>query len=409
MEEPSLAAEALFVLAFVNLPKLIVDTIVVGAFGFPPGPEIAGLLWAQVLLIAVVVLPVAAVAVMTSGFVQLFTAVFIVALANVGRSLIASQVDIGAPWIALEWTRLYAGGIVILVGNAGIVLRQYRRQGTAVSRMIGAAGVVAAFAVMAWFPWSSAFALQSRLSSEHISGSTVHVAYDTGFGWTTRAIVDREGDTELDIPLQITGIDKRFTSVPDGIIGTIEGAGGAVWHTENDPWKYVRASATHTSFHAIVKAAFYRQVRNEPVRIRGAFYQTLYGNPRQVKIPIAQGPTFVSTPGIGLCSAMQTGQGIMVSCRSALKSRTDIVDFEVLKERPAGPASSVQGLSYGRPLSYSPFPAEMSLIPVTQSTLYAPVFGKATGVSAYAVEPVSHVRTEFEIDGLRLADHEVHP
>src|SRR5437764_1243805 len=43
-------AKVLFVVATVNLPKLIADAIVVRTFGFALLPHVAGLLWAQVLL-----------------------------------------------------------------------------------------------------------------------------------------------------------------------------------------------------------------------------------------------------------------------------------------------------------------------------------------------------------------------
>src|SRR5207253_7631087 len=56
-----LGAKALFILAFINLPMLIADVVILRAYGLRPlGAELPGLLWSQVLLAIVFVLPIAA-------------------------------------------------------------------------------------------------------------------------------------------------------------------------------------------------------------------------------------------------------------------------------------------------------------------------------------------------------------
>src|SRR5260370_20970353 len=45
-----LGAKALFILAFINLPMLLADGVIVRAYGLPLGAELPGLLWSQVLL-----------------------------------------------------------------------------------------------------------------------------------------------------------------------------------------------------------------------------------------------------------------------------------------------------------------------------------------------------------------------
>jgi hypothetical protein len=47
------------------------------------------------------------------------------------------------------------------------------------------------------------------------------------------------------------------------------------------------------------------------------------------------------------------------------------------------------------------------LIPVIQSMRHTYVMGPVSGVSVSAVEPVAHVRKEFEVSGVRLAEYEV--
>src|SRR5689334_12368053 len=64
-----LAAKMLFVLAFVNLPILLAQWCIVIRGGFPFHSYWPGLLWSQVLLTAVITLPVSALAALTSGIV----------------------------------------------------------------------------------------------------------------------------------------------------------------------------------------------------------------------------------------------------------------------------------------------------------------------------------------------------
>src|SRR5256885_7745806 len=65
-----LGAKALFILAFINLPMLIADVVILRAYGLRPlGAELPGLLWSQVLLAIVFVLPIAALSTLTAGFV----------------------------------------------------------------------------------------------------------------------------------------------------------------------------------------------------------------------------------------------------------------------------------------------------------------------------------------------------
>src|ERR1044071_985168 len=60
-----LAAKLLFILAFVNLPILLAQWRMVAAGGFPLAAYAPGMLWAQVLLILILSLPVAALAAVT--------------------------------------------------------------------------------------------------------------------------------------------------------------------------------------------------------------------------------------------------------------------------------------------------------------------------------------------------------
>ena len=63
------------------------------------------------------------------------------------------------------------------------------------------------------------------------------------------------------------------------------------------------------------------------------------------------------------------------------------------------------------PPTYSPFPAGLALDPVNshvvyRASLYNP-FAPFTAATVETSEPLTHLRRDFEISGLRLSDFEV--
>ncbi|HNY41485.1 MAG TPA: hypothetical protein PKJ41_13885 [Bryobacteraceae bacterium] len=408
-----LAAKVLFIVVFVNLPKLIGDALILLAYGFQIGPELGGLLWSQVLLMVLFALPVVALCVVTTGFVQLLIAIFALGLAAAGWNLAASELGANVPWLALEWTRFCCMGVVVAAAALAIIAWQYARRDTARSRLITGGAVLLVLLVYMFLPWTAAFALQSRLSSQAIDVSTIRIGFDEGLKWGARALVNSGGDVELQVPLRITGLTDQLILKPEGISATIEGPGGESWRADGPPPSHLRSVGDLISLHANVNSTFYQKVKDQPVRVRGSVYITLYGNPRRTIIPIEDRATFHPTAGVGVCSAVRSNRHVILTCRSALKSRADLVTFEFIgKHRFVAGAlpSSFRTISFASPISYSPFPAEAGLVPVTQYVSLAEVpkgVGDEREVRAFALEPVAHIKKDFEIAELRLTEFEV--
>jgi hypothetical protein len=417
-----LAAKGLFVAAFIGLPKLIADAVILRAWGFKLGSELAGLLWAQVLLAAVLVLPVAALSAVTTGFVQLLSVTFLLALAFAGCYLLIPGV--GDPWLALEWTRSYSTGLVVAGAALAIILWQYARRDTTNSRRLAGGAALTAFAVSAWLPWPAAFALQSRFSTQSIDTSAVRLEFNRDASFAARALVDGDNGVDLDLPLRVTGIPALLSPVVEGIAAEIEGSNGAVWRTGQNPRSYARSDQgaparprldASITFHARLAPSVYRSIKDSPVRLRGWLYLTLYGNPRSTLLPFRADTVLVPTAGAGLCSFSPSRAGMFLTCRSAFRPRPDVVAYGLQVVLPPGPRPLgrlplyLSQMTSIWPISYSPFPADLSLIPVSLTALLARegMSAAVSGVYVQALEPVAHTRKEFEITGLRLADYEV--
>jgi hypothetical protein len=412
-----LAAKGLFIAAFIQLPMLIADTVILRAWGFKIGSELGGLLWAQVLLAAVLVLPVAALSAVTTGFVQLLAVTFLVVLAVAGCYLLIPGV--GDTWLALEWTRSYSTGLVVAGAALAIILWQYARRDTTTSRRLAGGAALAGFAVSVWLPWPAAFAFQSRFSTQSIDTSAIRVEFNRDTSFAARALVDGDNAVDLVIPLRVTGIPAPLRPVFEGIAAEIQGPDGAKWRTGQYPPSQVRSDwdspsrprlGASVSLHTRLAPSFYSNIKNNPVRLRGSLYLTLYGNPRLTLLPVRNETALVPTAGVGLCSSTPSRGGIVLTCRCALRSRPDVVAYDVqVVWRLGEPPINLRQMTDNRPVSYSPFPADLSLIPVSLTALQTQVSLTAaiSGVYVRALEPVAYTRKEFEITGLRLADYEV--
>lgn len=231
-----LGAKALFVLLFVNLPLLIADAVILRAYGFSPGAEIPGLLWTQVLLTAAFVLPTAALSAITTGLIQLLLTVVVLAAAIQILSIAAPDASLGTGWITLDWVTFYYALLVITVAALGILLWQYARRRTLATRSLAAAAVILAALGTELIPWTTAFAIQSRLFKKQVDQSSLHIGFDSSKKWAARALIERDGQVRIEIPLQITGVPAGMDAKPDGLVMTMEGREGVAWRADQRPW-----------------------------------------------------------------------------------------------------------------------------------------------------------------------------
>src|SRR5205823_12254066 len=168
-------AKALFILAFISLPMLLGDGVIVRAYGFPLEGELSGLLWSQVLLAIVFVLPIAALSALTTGFVQLIFAILTPCVIALGVAIVAPELVLGGFLGGSDWVKTYYVFLLISVAASGILVWQYSMRRTAAARSLAVAAGILAVLGMALIPWSAAFKIQSWLSKQGVDQSLAHV------------------------------------------------------------------------------------------------------------------------------------------------------------------------------------------------------------------------------------------
>jgi hypothetical protein len=398
-----LIAKAMLFLLVVNLPMFIAQAIVIQLHGFSPLAELSGLLWNQLLLTLVVILPLAAVAAVTASIVQFLVIGLVAFVLMLLLSFQLSRVALamaGGGWGPMEWIQNYFALLLVAVAAPAILIWQYSRRLALPARIVACAAVVG-IVLNAPISWATGFALQARVSPHRLKEPAVYAGFNSNFQWMTRALIERDGRVGLHVPLQLSGVPDDATVRPEGLSVTIEGAGGAVWRAPAEFRGNISSTGQLISLQTMVDRSFYEKVKDQPVRLHGNLYVTLYGNRHVSKLPFTNQPTTV--PGMGICVA-SSGKNApyFLTCDSVFRPQATLstVQFEEIMRGPADYTPN------GKAPSYSPFPAEFAMDPVHPFTAYSTYKGPLDAVTITSLEPLAHVKVPLRIDGLKLVDYE---
>lgn len=393
-----LTAKVLFLLTFISLPKLLSDAIVIHRYGHSLGPVLPGLLWSQVLLFGAFILPLAALATLTSSMAQLFfCGLLLLPILFFGVDDAFGPMD----WIVHSYTVA-----ALALASAVIVAMQYSLRRTALARLAGVAlGLVVILGATS-IPLSFVVALQARQSKRQIDASQVRVSLDAETQ-SARRIVSRDSEVtvggvdapyrQIDVPLQITDLPKDAdgNDMDAHIIGTavrVEAADGTVSPREYSEGTFRLWPDAQTDLRASVPMAFYTRVKDQPVKLHLTVYVTLFGNRRTTLI----GSELTPIPGGGACFIEPPSRGNGRVCLGLFRPPSNLI---LWPERRSGPYE----------ISHSPFPADLGVSPIRMFGYYPGSLLDTLPIALVTLEPLAYIQREFEIDGRRLDDFEPPP
>jgi hypothetical protein len=418
-----LSAKLLFILAFVNLPMLIAQMVIVHAYGFSLGAELTGLLWSQLLLTIVFVLPVLAISALTDGFVQLVAGILtpcVIALAFFGLSVnfkpqfmvfgIAGSFANGH-----DWVRSYLIYLIITVAASAILFWQYSRRRTAVGRCCAVAAWILVLMAFYFVSWKAAIRIDSALNRSQIDLSSTRLITDLG---TEKSPVGfRQGGDYVGVrvPLKITGLPSGTRTRIENLSMSFQVPDGTTWYADGFSWENPDSPEKLFSIQSGFYGAAYLTRNNVPVKVHGTIYLTVYGNPHPTQISF--GERFVPVAHVGLCSANENPNrqnDYSVVCNSAFRSPTALVYYQFVRpdenSNDADPVPmrnvsvpirgqlGVSALMNPRQMSFSPFPADLQISPVSRDFRQSWVSTPWDHAVVETLEPVGHVRFDFDID-----------
>jgi len=382
-----LGAKALFVLAFLNLPIVIADSVILNANGFSLLKELPGLITEQVLITAALFLPMVALAAVTTGLVQVLLAVLIFAAIAITRSLLVFRAPLSRP---VDWVGATVAVVGIASVAAAVVLWQYSRRRTVPARVIAGGGFVAVCALSAIVPFSFSFWIQS-LVSNRVDASAIQISVDARDPWFAHRVSLLDDHVVVQAPIRVRGIPAGMVLRPDALIVTLEAPDGTVKLFDSGPWSPEEGLGPSHWPRILLGGRFFEKIKDQPVRLYGSAFATLFGNQRQTPIPYDAKRLAVA--GAGLCDASRTETLTRVTCRYPFRIAPDAVTIFF----------GQTGEDTGQLLSYSPFPAQLGSSPVNllNDFVRKAIPGPPVVVTA---EPLAHLRRDFEIKNLRLSE-----
>jgi hypothetical protein len=394
-----LGAKLLFIIAFVNVPVLLAHLFILILDGFPLGASVAGLLWSQFLLFSVVSLPFAALATLSSGMAPFIFSQLIALAAAFGiwEMLVPSATSRlgGAVWVRYSIALLAVVAIAIPV-----IVIQYKSRRTLFSRAYALGGIVLGAVVFVALPWSATLALQSYVSKDPSLGSSIMIGLGHVSGqafWLARV----RPKVELHLPISIQGIPEGTEFQADALSIALHSPDGRAatlsMHDCGDLKRgSISAQAGAISVVCSAEPAFFNQEREQPLTLRASFYFTLFGNARAETIPLSDEPA--NAPDGLQCYTDVVKAEWDVYCRSAFRWPARLVYAKL---------GRTNANSFTQFVSYSPFPAGLSIDPVETRWASAYAAGPTPTVRDVTIvveEPLAHLRRDFAAQDVHLED-----
>ena len=333
-----LAAKVLFLAAWIGVPILLAESLLLVEAGFHPLAYMPGLLFNLLLFSTSFLLPMYALATVTSNFARLTMTVLGVLILYIGYMFLVNGIPHGytadnpytnyilspllfagcATAIALQYAtrRVWVsrGLLIALPILMAVSVAAYRRQ-SLVDRAYPQPGATAAAPLIIASMPSAAFPVQSRT-------------------W--------EGEDYIDMPVQYSGVAEGTAVFVDDFKFSITAADGSQW---SSPWQAFRERnlpgtqhAEQQELHLMIDPALYERFRAAPVTLRITFAVSRYQSDTVTKMAYPVGDAAV--PGIGYCSP-EYGNNML--CRAALRPR--LTHVTVLWSHAACPDAQTSAVS----------------------------------------------------------------
>jgi uncharacterized membrane protein len=312
-----LAAKVLFFAAWIGVPYLLAQLLVLAEAGFHPLEHMPGLLVNILLFSVAYLLPMVALATVTSNFARLTMTVLGVLIVYIGYSYLVNVNLLGN-----SSTNPYTNYMLLpllFAGCAAAIALQYATRRVWVARgLLIALPILMAVSVAAYrrqslvdraYPAPSAGAA-APVSITHIP-SNFHP--DEARSW--------EGEDYIDLPVQYSGVAEGTAVFADDFKFSITAADGSQW---SSPWQTIQErTLKHTHYSGVslmIRPELYERFKTAPVTLRITYAVSLYQSDTVTQTTFPAGDAAIA--GMGYCVPER---GDTLLCRSALRPRLTAV------------------------------------------------------------------------------------
>lgn len=409
-----LSAKLLFILLFVNLPVFVARLAILLMGGFPLASIVPGLLWSQFLILLVFCIPIAAIAALTRGLVPFIFSMLLLLGAGLGIQTLSgplSLLNLGTRVNPIQWVWDAMAGVMLAAAGVAVVWIQYKSRSTRFSRALGISVAVATIVAYLYLPWPVAFAIQTHTYTHTLDASKMHVVSEPR---SKRLVVgsSRLLEAQVGILFPITGIPEGMTAEANSFVVELRDTKGRSWKSDfYHPLGTMKASESpgHADFagYLLIPRTFLNEVRDQSLRLSGSIYLTLFGSARSKTVQFIERPVAVIDDRLAdMIDGLQCGTAAGVDpytnrpARRAFYCRSP---FQWPRKRVDVRFDASDTRTLGRAMSYSPFPAELSLQNVAFEM--APLLRKPSEVTVTTREPIKSIRLDFEVPDVRILEY----
>jgi hypothetical protein len=312
-----LTAKLLFVVAFVYLPIFLAQCVLLAEEGFRLQPNIPGLLANLLIMTATVVLPLIAIATVTSSFSRMtltLLGALLVFGAAVTVSALATTNQMSSPGSGLITP------VLEIVLCAAAVLLQFSLRKTWLSRslLIAFPVLLCAIAFLAPDQWmiNRAYPVAGASAPVQFTHSPSVLRPTDSGSLIGSNNMNGNKTYRIRVPLELSGISAGDGIASEGVRATIEAPDGFHWSSK---WQsaYIKylPGDQFGSADITVPSAVYDKYKSTPVTVHLELAMTQIKAARATTVPLSQQE--VQVPEFGLCTWVKDLG--MINCRSAVR------------------------------------------------------------------------------------------
>jgi hypothetical protein len=396
-----LAAKALFIVLFMNVPLLIAGFVILAAAGFQPVAYLTEFLWMQLLLVGTLVVPTLALASITRSLIQCALAMLGIVTCFVVLAIVFSdggQLNGHQMYRSggIAWAASLMGNVTLVVPALVILVLQWRMRRRWIAIGAGAFLFLLPQFADSDLSWRIGSMVQSRMFGEPGAQATAVTLKPNDVGPDTEDATHR--DVALAVRLHVINIPAGETAAPEIVELTFEGSSGERWWTG---WTEVMSSMADVvqkdpepdgTFawwqRVVMDRGFHERARSGPVTIRGSVYLMLN---KRSGVVLPENRT-TAVPGGGFCTVSTHPDDLawFANCLSP---------FHSLRSTDGIPG---QGGRPARLLSFwdSPMPTDLGMSPLR--TMSARALEPGASFIFLRYEPRAYIHRYFTVSNVRL-------
>ena len=312
---PLLLAEKLcFAILFVNLPLLIAQSLILRLNGFSIIPYWEGLLGLQGLALGIFVAPVFFLSIVTATFVQVVLAALATLIGFLALSAFAQQVPNSSMQHASSWLDELSS-LIMIVAAIAVVLLQYSRRRTLLSRGIILAAALCLTLIAVITPYESLIAKEFPRARPEALKLEIDRTTHSPFHATSSSKLEKK--VRVTIPVLLTPSDPAAVLLVNGERIRFRLPNGRQWQSDWEAqwWAVVPGSVPEYMTFRLPRN-IYEAAQANPVDLDVETAISIYRRGQSWQL-IAQGEDF-SAPRLGICAAVaMPTEGL--NCRAAMR------------------------------------------------------------------------------------------